>query len=71
MARNKVAHDKVMIRNRMETFYRFTLNAMSEGYRKRVEFMNWLQPCLGAMTLRCMLAIVAVKLRGSMHEVAL
>ena len=60
-----------MIRNRMETFYRFTLNAMSEGYRKRVEFMNWLQPCLGAMTLRRMLAIVAVKLRGSMHEVAL
>ena len=55
----------------METFYRFTLNAMSEGYRKRVELMNWLRPCLGAMTLRRMLTIVAVKLWGSMHEVAL
>ena len=54
-----------MIRNRMETFYRFKLNAMSEGYRKRVECMNWLRPCLGAMTLRRMLMIVAVKLRGS------
>jgi hypothetical protein len=39
MARNKVAHVKVNILNRIGTFYRFRLNAMRQDYRNSDEFM--------------------------------